>query len=195
MKEVKTYPGQTLIDIALQELGDAERLFELAVLNNLEVTDTLPALLLVPDADPSKKKLVKLFANPMNKPASATGFLPGNDYWHFTPDTRPVVYQPESARKQVQVLAGQTLIDIALQELGDCERLFELAKMNNVNTTDDLEAGSLVFVPDWSLDKKELVKLFSNPMNKPASSRTTLSIPTGPEGIDYWGIEIDFVVS
>jgi hypothetical protein len=195
MKEVKIYVGQTLIDIALQELGDAERLFELAVLNNLEVTDTLPAVLLVPDVDPSKKKLVKLFANPMNKPASATGFSPGNDFWHFTPDTRPVVYQPESAIKQVPVLPGQTLIDIALQELGDCEQLFELAKMNNISATDDLAAGSLVFVPDYSLDKKELVKLFANPMNKPASSRSNITIPTGPEGIDYWGIEIDFVVS
>lgn len=94
--------------------------------------------------------------------------------------------------KEVKVEYGQTLVDIAIQELGDASRAFELAVLNNVNVSDDITPGSLVKVPDVSIDKTSIAKVFNNPALKPASG---IAITEEEEGIEFWTIEDDFVVS
>lgn len=96
--------------------------------------------------------------------------------------------------KEVIVLAGQCIIDIAIQELGDASRAFELCKLNNKSITASLLPGEIIMVPEVALDKKPVVKVFTDPANKPASSVTDAEGNLSEEGIDYWTIEDDFIV-
>ena len=98
--------------------------------------------------------------------------------------------------KTVEVLDGQTLVDIAAQELGDIDRVFEIAQLNEMNITDELTAGQEILVPDFEISKGNMVDLFADKANAPASSITESEgedvVPQ--EGIDYWAIENDFVI-
>ncbi|MGQ0739147.1 MAG: hypothetical protein ACT4OJ_08830 [Bacteroidota bacterium] len=96
--------------------------------------------------------------------------------------------------KSVKVLNGQTLVDIAVQELGDASRALEIAELNDRKITDDLAAGQLVNVPDYERERRSTVILFTDDANKPASGLTQEEIDARPEGIDYWILENDFVV-
>lgn len=98
---------------------------------------------------------------------------------------------------KVTVSYGQTWVDIALQELGDMERVMELASLNDRSLTDDLLAGEVLNVPDYDASKREIIQLFANSFNKPASgeSLTASNDVSIGEGIEFWAIENDFVVS
>ena len=62
---------QTIIDIAIQYLGDADRAVEIAILNGLDFDD-IPAgtMILLPDIDNYKQRIADLFGD-INAPASA----------------------------------------------------------------------------------------------------------------------------
>ncbi len=96
--------------------------------------------------------------------------------------------------KSVKVLDGQTLVDIAVQELGDAERVMEIAEANEMKVTDDLVSGSEIMVPDFDRTKRSIVNLFSDDANKPASALTVDETEGVGEGIGFWIIENDFVV-
>jgi hypothetical protein len=97
-----------------------------------------------------------------------------------------------SLNENVIVGAGQTLIDITLQELGDEERIFEMADANNCGITDDLTAGVHLNSLLVDTDKISIVKVLQQ--RKPSSLYYGTGDPA-PDGIGYWGIEIDFIVS
>jgi hypothetical protein len=98
---------------------------------------------------------------------------------------------------KVTVSYGQTWLDIALQELGDMERAMELALLNDRSVTDELQAGEELIVPDFDSEKRSLIQLFRNTANRPASGDTFSAAEPGSsgEGIEFWAIEHDFVVS
>jgi hypothetical protein len=96
--------------------------------------------------------------------------------------------------KEVEVKNGQTLLDIAVQELGDASRFNEIATLNNLEFSDDLIVGSLILVPESDIDKREIVKIFTNKALTPASDKGDLS-EVFEEGIEFWSIEYDFIVS
>ena len=98
---------------------------------------------------------------------------------------------------KITVSYGQTWLDIALQELGDMERVIELAQLNGRAITDELQAGEELIVPDFDLEKRSIVQLFRNAANKPASGDTFSAAEPGStgEGIEFWALENDFVVS
>lgn len=96
--------------------------------------------------------------------------------------------------KTIVVIQGQTLIDIAMQELGDASRLRELALLNNLNITSEITPGQTLLVPDYALDKKDTVKILTNPFNNPASGANPNSEIIIPVGIEFWSIENDFIV-
>ncbi len=98
---------------------------------------------------------------------------------------------------KVTVTYGQTWADIAMQELGDAERQLELAFINGRSLTDVLQSGEVIEVPAFDLSKKQTVQLFTNSANKPASGDNFIlpgTVQPG-EGIEFWAIENDFVVS
>lgn len=83
---------------------------------------------------------------------------------------------------------GQTLLDIALQELGDVSRANEIAIMNGISITDDLQPGTSLLLPDPSGVARFIFNLFKDRGNIPASAIIK------EEGIEFWAIEKDFVV-
>jgi hypothetical protein len=104
--------------------------------------------------------------------------------------TKRIVVKPQP--KTVTAIAGQTWIDIALQETGDEERLFELADLNLVGVTDDITPGSKLISANANGDKQGIVNVFIQ--RKPSSLHYSTGNPA-PEGIEYWAIEYDFKVS
>ncbi|OON67806.1 hypothetical protein [Hymenobacter sp. CRA2] len=62
----------------------------------------------------------------------------------------------------IQASAGQSLLDIVIQEMGCVDGLFELAATNGLTITDDLVPGQLLMVPASDTADVELVKLLKS---------------------------------
>lgn len=91
---------------------------------------------------------------------------------------------------------GQNLLDIALQATGDASSALALAIANGLCLTDDLEVEQTIEVPT-DIDGDANVRVFYRERNiHPATGVTKIDESTSPfEGIEYWCIEIDFIVS
>ena len=162
--EVKILQGMNPLDAAIATAGSVEDIFALAALNGIGITDDL-----VPGT-----------------------VLQGTG---LTYQAASVITNSQVVTNLVKVLAGQCLFDIAMQQLGSIEPVFALAGLNGNSITDDLLAGSKV---NYSLTpySQKVLKIYQDNQYKPASG---LTVPGQPkpimlEGIDYWGIEYDFVV-
>ncbi len=93
----------------------------------------------------------------------------------------------------VKVLDGQSLFDIALQRCGGIQAVFELADMNGLSITDQLEAGSEMEVPEAT--NREVLSYYTAKGIRPATDATTSAMDSlRDEGIDFWAIAVDFVV-
>lgn len=88
---------------------------------------------------------------------------------------------------------GQTFLDIAMQYCGDALRADEIAVMNGMAVTADLQPGQDIEIPVVVIDKINVVAAFDERGLIPASSDENF---TGEvlDGIDYWAIEEDFIV-
>lgn len=98
--------------------------------------------------------------------------------------------------KEVIILAGQTLADIAVRENGSVASMFDIAALNGIGVSDELKAGSTLLVPDTIMDKT-VAEFFRVRGFYPANgwSITEQQAAETLSGIGYWNIEIDFVVS
>jgi len=97
--------------------------------------------------------------------------------------------------KNTAILDRQTLIDITAQELGDLERVYEIAELNGLSLTDDLITGNAIMVPDADKSKINITRLFADKANAPASvDDNFISENENNEGIGYWIIENDFII-
>jgi len=72
----------------------------------------------------------------------------------------------------MKVLQGQTLIDIAIQELGSAEGAFELAVLNGLSVTDDLDPGRELQLP--AVVNRSIAEYYANKGIKPATSESTV---------------------
>lgn len=61
---------------------------------------------------------------------------------------------------QSLITAGQSLLDVALQELGSVEALFDLADANGLAITDELTPGQVLEVPTSLATQPSLVSYF-----------------------------------
>lgn len=89
----------------------------------------------------------------------------------------------------------QSLIDTALQHCGSFESAFDTAQLNGLSITDDLNAGDLIELPQP--DNQEVADYYAVNDLHPASAITQdqiLDILGIGEGIEFWGIEFDFIV-
>jgi hypothetical protein len=95
-----------------------------------------------------------------------------------------------------KVRQGQNFIDIVLQATGDFENIVTMAVKNNRCLTDDLEIGEELMVSGRI--RQGTVDFFAPLQKRPATAWSGL-IAGEPEpnleGISYWGINVDFVVS
>lgn len=69
---------------------------------------------------------------------------------------------------KTKVKAGQSLLDISIQECGTLSALMELSALNGVSVTDDLPVLSVLRTPSPSDEKVSL--LFANMEHKPATA-------------------------
>ncbi|RMF03586.1 MAG: LysM domain-containing protein [Bacteroidetes bacterium] len=85
------------------------------------------------------------------------------------------------------VKVGQTLEDIAIQHLGSAEAAFSLAVVNDLEYTEQLLPGMVLILQE--VYDKRVQRVYNQQGWKPANAVTLLE-----EGIDFWGIEVDFEV-
>jgi hypothetical protein len=94
--------------------------------------------------------------------------------------------------KTVTLEVHQTMLDLALQHCGSADALVEIASLNDVEITEELPAGSLVIVPE-AYDKQR-VKFLLNGNHKPFTGPLN-RIDEAGQGLEFWAIEIDFVIN
>lgn len=184
MSKARVQAGQSLTDIAIQYLGSAEGVVQLARLNDLGVTDvlvagselTLPAVI--------DKRVLRVF--------SVGGYVPASEFTSGSISiTLPIQrYTIRTIAGNVAVVkAGQRLIDIAIQYLGSAEGLVSLAQLNNLSVGETLVPGTVLQLP--AVINAEVVNYFLTGGHEPA---TDTDGDIAPGGIGYMGIEFDFKV-
>lgn len=87
--------------------------------------------------------------------------------------------------------AGQSFLDRLLQQTGTVENAFEMALENGVSITDDLVIG--LSLNTSGVIKKSVTEIFIN--NEPATALQNEFVISQSGGIDYMGIENDFIVT
>lgn len=91
---------------------------------------------------------------------------------------------------------NQTNVDAALLAFGTIERLFELPNIAaGASVTDELEAGAVMSnIANADFDKKSVTRILNQKQNLPASKK----LDNGDlllEGVDYWAISTEFIIS
>lgn len=89
--------------------------------------------------------------------------------------------------KIITVLPGQTLPDIAIQHAGDLLAWPLIASLNNIDITSLIAAGDQLLIP--LPISKAVSDEFARKGYQPASGDEFL------EGIDYWAVAYEFIVS
>ncbi|GAA4354188.1 hypothetical protein GCM10023185_15620 [Hymenobacter saemangeumensis] len=87
---------------------------------------------------------------------------------------------------ELKVSDGQSLLDLALTNLGGTEALFALADANGLSITDALTSGQVLTVPDAAVDS-ELVSYYAQASYRVNTTNNTQEAPA-PEpgqGQDY----------
>jgi hypothetical protein len=86
---------------------------------------------------------------------------------------------------------GQTLFDIAVQGMGDAESAYEIGRLNSISVTTGLVSGQVLMLPDQATDA-DVLREFEIRKYVPATN--DIGTDDVGLGIEFWGIEIDFVV-
>jgi len=161
---MKVLPGQTLFDIAIQELGSAEGAFELSILNGLNITDELvPGQeLILPDVvDPYVQQYLQ------NKNIIPATFLTVQaQIIGSVVDT--IIRDIATIQSNlIPVLPGQTIFDISVQEFGSIEAAYPLATLNGLSVTDDIVSGTLL--QKTAVINKNILSYYQGKQIKPAT--------------------------
>lgn len=95
--------------------------------------------------------------------------------------------------KEYRIYEQQTWWDISMHEYGTVEFATDLAVFNNSGPAEDLIAGTLIFLPDYKSERLVLLSM----KNIPATGfgKSGEGTVNKPQGIDYWAISYDFIVS
>ena len=97
----------------------------------------------------------------------------------------------------ITALHNQSLLDLALQHTGTIESVFELAKDNALNITDDVQAGTPLYLGEGLGVRNEILSYYTAKNLQPATAFTKEDeqVFERLEGISIWAINLDFVVS
>ena len=90
---------------------------------------------------------------------------------------------------KTKVKDNQSTLDLSIQTAGSIEAVFDLAITNNISITDQIVPGQEITVPQ--VVDKNIYEYYRIHELTPA---TTLPV-TQNEGIEFWRIERDFIVS
>lgn len=97
----------------------------------------------------------------------------------------------------VAALHNQSLLDLALQHTGTIESVFEFAEANALNITDDVQAGTPLYLGEGLGVRNEILSYYTAKNLQPATafSKEDEQVFERLEGISIWAINLDFVVS
>lgn len=95
---------------------------------------------------------------------------------------------------EVKVKDRQSLFDIAVQTTGSMEDTFRLCVANGLCITDVLQDGQRLYtIP---IERADTVRRYSAQHIEPATALSKEELASlAQEGINFMGIEIDFIVS
>lgn len=92
------------------------------------------------------------------------------------------------------ILHHQSLLDLAIQHTGTAENAFDLALANGLSLTDDLEAGGSIQLIAYGIQQnKDILNYYTAKNIQPATAIT--AAVEQPQGISYWAIGINFIIS
>ena len=97
----------------------------------------------------------------------------------------------------VAALHNQSLLDLALQHTGTIESVFELAKDNALNITDDVQAGTPLYLGEGLGVRNEILGYYTAKNLQPATafSKEDEQVFERLEGISIWPINLGLIVS
>ena len=190
---MKVKDNQTLIDIATQYLGSADAAFELAVLNGLSPTvDLVTGMeLMLPDI--INADVVTYYKNKALCPATAVGVIP--DLVLSAVDSY-ISIADLLQNDEVIVLEGQNFIDLATHYCGSADVADDFAKLNEMVLTATLVAGTRLKKP--AVSNAKIHSYFKTKKIEPATDvdmNSDAGQTTDKQGIGYWEIGKDFIVS
>jgi len=94
----------------------------------------------------------------------------------------------------MKILAGQSLLDAAVQHCGTAEAAFDLAFENDKSITDERFVGEELL--ETGIINRDNFDYYARRNLQPATGLTDLQFSGVLDGgIDFMGIEIDFIVS
>ena len=183
--------GQTLFDIAIQELGSTEAAFDLAMTNGLSLTDDLIPVQELELSEIVDSNISNYYKNKGINPA--TSIIAQAELINSVIDTI-IFATPELQSNSILVLPGQSLFDIALQISGSVESAFDMSLLNLIAVTDDLVSGQEL--TKVSVMNKQILSYYSDKNIKPATFITSTESGGNTEGgIGTWAIETEFIIS
>jgi hypothetical protein len=91
---------------------------------------------------------------------------------------------------KIEAKDNQSLIDIAVQITGSAAGAFELALQNDISITDAMTVSQPL--ETVLIENKDIEKFYTKNGLIPATAATENEVPGG---INFMGIEIDFIVS
>ncbi len=92
----------------------------------------------------------------------------------------------------IKVSEGQSLFDVAIQSCGSAEAAFALAVENGLSISDELAAGQEIHYS--TIVNRDIAGYFADKGLKPATALTA-DDSNNLEGIGYWSIGADFIIS
>ena len=99
----------------------------------------------------------------------------------------------------ITALHNQSLLDLALQHTGTIESVFEFAKANSLNITDEVQAGASLTVPPLGKGARnaDILAYYTAKNLQPATafSKEDEQVFERLEGISIWAINLDFIVT
>ena len=93
---------------------------------------------------------------------------------------------------QVTTKQGQNIFDIAIQDTGNVENAIAIANNSDIGITDALALESVLSIPDDIEVDIKVKNYYDRKQLKPA---TDTNRAVNQDGIEFWGIEIDFYVN
>lgn len=98
---------------------------------------------------------------------------------------------------KVIVLHNQSFLDLAIQHTGTAENAFALALANGLSITDDLAVGNWLMADSQELNaNKEILNYYQSKSIQPATAISGKQEGESQlEGIGYWAINLDFIIS
>jgi hypothetical protein len=91
-------------------------------------------------------------------------------------------------------LSGQSLFDLAIVLAGSAEAAFDLALENGMSVTDEVPAGKSIRYRGAAVSP-QVARYFERNRLKPATALDGYAPAGGDEGIGYWNVEYNFIVS